>query len=233
MSSTMPVLQENLPGIGKCTPYRAAYGVTIMHDRLFQQPAILDHLNKEIRQALTVFLVAVGDCQATLTAWELAGGRWRPAGEAVPATIGRGGFVHPACKREGDGATPTGVYPLSLVFGYGPAVPTAMPYRRITADDCWVDDPASPQYNTWVRGRPQAATWETMLRSDGLYKLGIVVDYNTAPIVPGKGSAIFVHLWCGPGEPTSGCVALAESDLLTLIAWLEPAKNPVIVLGKK
>ncbi|HWQ61673.1 MAG TPA: L,D-transpeptidase family protein [Negativicutes bacterium] len=201
-----------------------------MDDQLRQQPAILDYLDDSIEQALTVHLVAAGSCHATMTTWQRQRGAWRPV-VTTAAVAGRGGLVSPDGKHEGDGATPTGVYPLSLVFGYGPEAPTAMPYRRITADDCWVDDPASPQYNTWVRGRPQAASWETLLRPDGLYKWGIVVDYNTAPIIPGKGSAIFIHLWRGPGEPTSGCVALAEDDLLRIIAWLSPAGNPVIVLG--
>ena len=201
-----------------------------MHDQLIQQPAIFEFLDSHSRQALAVFPAGEG-ALANLVAWERRDDGWQTVYEAA-AVIGKGGFVLPTAKIEGDGGTPTGVYPLSLVFGYAATAVTAMPYRRITADDCWVDDPASPQYNTWVSGRPQAASWETMLRADGLYRHGIVVEYNTRPVIAGKGSAIFIHIWRGPGEATAGCVALAESDLLRIIAWLDPAKNPVIVLGQ-
>jgi L,D-peptidoglycan transpeptidase YkuD (ErfK/YbiS/YcfS/YnhG family) len=70
-----------------------------------------------------------------------------------------------------------------------------------------------------------------MLRPDGLYRHGIVVEYNSRPVVAGKGSAIFVHIWRGAGEPTAGCVALAEGELREITAWLDPEKGPVIVLG--
>jgi L,D-peptidoglycan transpeptidase YkuD (ErfK/YbiS/YcfS/YnhG family) len=201
----------------------------MMHDQL-QQPAIFEFLDSSSRQAVTVF-PAGERFSACLTAWERRNGHWDMV-LATEAVIGRSGFVTADEKREGDGGTPTGVYPLSLVFGYGAAVRTAMPYRQITADDYWVDDPAAPRYNTWVHGRPAAASSETMLREDGLYRHGIVVEYNSRPVVAGKGSAIFVHIWRGPGEPTAGCIALAENDLLRILAWLEPAKNPVIVLGQ-
>lgn len=192
-------------------------------------PAILATLADHSRQALTV-VPSGRRSAASLAAWEIRAGVWRQV-FAAQAVAGRGGFVPPAAKREGDGATPAGIYPLGLVFGYAAAAPTAMPYRQITAADHWVDDPASSQYNTWVHGDPQAASWEDMLRPDGLYRYGIVVEYNTAPVIPGKGSAIFIHLWRGPDEATSGCIALAEADLVRLIAWLSPTDNPVIVLG--
>jgi L,D-peptidoglycan transpeptidase YkuD (ErfK/YbiS/YcfS/YnhG family) len=201
-----------------------------MPNQLRLQPAVLDHLDNDIKQALTVHLDTAGGCRAALTAWELRDGRWQHF-LSTEAAIGRSGFVAADEKREGDGGTPTGTYPLSLVFGYGAEAGTAMPYRQITADDYWVDDPASPQYNTWVRGRPAAASFETMLRPDGLYRHGIVVEYNSRPVVAGKGSAIFVHIWRGAGEPTAGCVALAEGELREITAWLDPEKGPVIVLG--
>jgi L,D-peptidoglycan transpeptidase YkuD (ErfK/YbiS/YcfS/YnhG family) len=201
-----------------------------MHERLASKPASLDHLDRGVFQAVTVRPSGPGPA-AVLDAWERRGGCWDKVLTAA-AVVGRGGFVAAEAKREGDGGTPHGVYALGHVFGYAAKGVTAMPYRQITAEDHWVDDPASPQYNQWVRGAPQAASWEDMLRPDGLYRHGIIVEHNTRPVVPGKGSAIFVHLWRGPGEATSGCVALGEAELLRIIAWLEPDKRPAIVLGK-
>jgi len=185
------------------------------------------------RQSEQVLAVKVeaGSFYAQVTAWERVAGQWQLAFPAAAATIGRSGLTSADQKTEGDGCTPSGIYALGTVFGGEPAVATAMPYRQVTEDACWVDDPASPQYNCWVNGKPQAVSWEQMLQPDGLYRLGIVVEYNTTPVIAGKGSVILVHLWRGPDKPTQGCVALAESDLVQLVAWLEPQKQPVIILG--
>ena len=85
-------------------------------------------------------------------------------------------------------------------------------------------------YNQWVSGRPDTCSVEQMFRPDGLYRYGIVIEYNTQPVIPGKGSAIFVHCWQAPGVPTAGCVALAQRIYFSLIAWLTPEKQPVIIL---
>jgi D-alanyl-D-alanine dipeptidase len=67
-----------------------------------------------------------------------------------------------------------------------------------------------------------------MRRADNLYRWGIVVDHNTPP-VPGAGSCIFLHVWRGPESATNGCTAMAEHDLQSLITWLDPQANPVLV----
>ena len=159
--------------------------------------------------------------------------RWYLAFAPMDATVGRNGFASPGVKKEGDGRTPSGVYPLPLVFGYKEGVTTRMPYRRATEKDIWVDDPDAPDYNSWVsEGDTRAASFERMRRGDDLYKIGIVIGYNMNPVVRGKGSAIFVHLWKNPGVATSGCVAVREKDISTLIEWLDPLKNPRIAMGR-
>ncbi len=209
--------------------YTISLGGDGMNETFPQQSTCLASLERGTGQAVTVFSDGRG-VNAGLIAWERRGDVWQPVHEAA-AVIGRSGFVPAEEKLEGDGGTPTGIYSISLVFGYAASADTAMPYRQITADDYWVDDPASSQYNTWVTGTPRGDSWETMLRADGLYRHGLVVEYNTRPVVSGKGSAIFIHLWHGPGQSTSGCVALAEIDLVKIIAWLEPVKSPVVILG--
>jgi L,D-peptidoglycan transpeptidase YkuD (ErfK/YbiS/YcfS/YnhG family) len=99
------------------------------------------------------------------------------------------------------------------------------------SDSYWVDDPQSPDYNRWVYGKPKAKSFERMLRDDELYKIGLIIEYNTNPVVPGHGSAIFLHIWKGPGIPTAGCVAVAEKDLRGYLSWLAPDRAPVIALN--
>lgn len=149
----------------------------------------------------------------------------------VPVTVGRNGIADFDRKREGDGMTPRGVFPLELVFGYASTAVTKMPYRQATAQDVWIDEPSSPRYNQWVFGIPANESHEKMRRNDDLYKLGIVIGYNTAPVVKGLGSAIFLHIWKGPGKSTSGCVAMSESDMEQIVAWLDPVRKPQIIIG--
>lgn len=170
--------------------------------------------------------------QVQVQAWERHAGTWRPALTPMAAVIGRNGFAPPGGKREGDGRTPAGLFPLEMAFGYDAASPTRLPYRQAREGDLWVDDPASPDYNRWVRkGETRATSFEELRRQDHLYKYGIVIGYNTDPVVPGAGSAIFLHIWPGPASTTAGCVALAEADLLKILAWLRPESHPVIILG--
>jgi len=189
-----------------------------------------DRLPAWARQAIVVR--PTRGFHATLTAWERAANGWHRTAGPWPAVIGRNGFAPWGEKREGDGRTPSGVFRLGLAFGRPLALPTGLEYRQATGNDYWVDDPASPLYNRWVQGRPAGVSCEKMLLSSGLYDAGIVIEYNTAPIVPGRGSAIFVHIWDGDGQKaTAGCVALDRARLTDLLRRLDAKANPVIALG--
>lgn len=184
-------------------------------------------------QALLVEASASSSWRGTVTVLEREAGEWRVRC-VLPAVLGRSGIVPAAQKREGDGGTPAGVHPIGPAFGYAPTATTGLAYRQATARDWWIDDPASPAYNTWQTndGKP-AVSAEAMRRDDGQYELGAVLGWNVDPVVPGRGSAIFLHVWNGPDEPTSGCVAMARDDVASLLAWLDAAAAPcaVVVVG--
>lgn len=105
---------------------------------------------------------------------------------------------------------------------------TTVPYRQATAEDKFVDDVASDQYNTWVHGGTSAKSYEQMKRADGLYEFGLVVNYNMNPIVKGKGSAIFIHVWRSSTDGTAGCVALERTNIVRLLEWLKPQARVVL-----
>jgi L,D-peptidoglycan transpeptidase YkuD (ErfK/YbiS/YcfS/YnhG family) len=131
--------------------------------------------------------------------------------------LGRSGIIHD--KREGDGATPAGTFPLREVFYRADRLPrpwTGLPLRAVVETDGWCDAPDSPDYNRLIR-RPHPAHHETLWRDDGLYDLLVVVGYNDEPPVTNRGSAIFLHVAKPQYAPTEGCVALARDDLLALI----------------
>jgi D-alanyl-D-alanine dipeptidase len=139
-------------------------------------------------------------------------------------------------KKEGDGKAPAGVFRLSKAFGYAPQEQDGwkMPYVPLTSSIQCVDDTDSKFYNTLVDASKISPDWgshenEQMRRSDDLYRWGILVDHNANPPVAGNGSCIFMHIWRGPGQPTVGCTAMPQSDLETLIGWLDPERKPILV----
>lgn len=140
------------------------------------------------------------------------------ATEIFPAALGRGGIR--SDKREGDGATPIGVLPLRKVLYRSDrlAAPAcAVPIRPIETHDGWCDDPADAAYNTHVR-LPVEASAETLWRDDAVYDIIGILGWNDDPIVPGRGSAIFLHLARPDHAPTEGCVALALDHLRKVLA---------------
>ncbi len=187
-----------------------------------------------VRQCLEVRVHDPASITATVQAWERQPAGWVPALASFPAVIGRQGLAAPGGKREGDGKSPAGLFPLGFAFGYAPAAPTRWPYRPSAPDDVWVDDPAAPDYNTLTKkGNTAARSFEFLKRPDDLYKFGLVVEYNTRPVVKGHGSAIFIHLWNGPRSGTAGCVAFAEASMLSLLGWLDPAGRAHVYLHGK
>ncbi|MFA5321905.1 MAG: L,D-transpeptidase family protein [Smithella sp.] len=171
--------------------------------------------------------------ETTIYAIEKQGDNWRTVFEPMKAVIGRNGFAPSGEKREGDGKTPSGIYPLKRTFGYDESVKTKMPYRQALNDDIWIDDPQADDYNRWTKKQEShASSYELMKRDDNLYQYGVVIEYNTDPIIKGNGSAIFLHIWKGEDIPTAGCVAVSENDMVKILSWLDPAASPLIIMGK-
>ncbi len=153
-------------------------------------------------------------------------------GRTIPCAIGRGGVAAAADKREGDGATPLGRWPILAALLRSDRVGHpggALPWRWLRPDDGWSDDPADPAYNRPVR-HPHAFSAERMWREDGLYDVVLVLGHNLAPPVPGLGSAIFLHCW-NEARPTEGCVAIPRADLLALLPLLAPGDAVEIARG--
>ncbi|MEK9899939.1 MAG: L,D-transpeptidase family protein [Alphaproteobacteria bacterium] len=137
--------------------------------------------------------------------------------------LGRAGVV--ADKREGDGGTPAGRFPLRALRYRVDRLSTAetgLPAAPIAESDGWCDDPADPaRYNRPVT-LPYAGSAEKMWRDDALYDLVVILGHNDDPPVPGAGSAIFLHCASPDLGPTEGCVALPRATLLKLLPRLTP-----------
>jgi len=169
---------------------------------------------------------------ATLSFWTRRGACWRRVGGPWQARLGRNGLS--AHKREGDGATPAGTFALgATVYGIAPNPGVRLRYHRLVCGDWWDEDPASASYNTFRHVACGAApsfggASEALWRISPQYRYFVVIEYNTHPIVAGRGSAIFLHVAVGA---TAGCVSLPEAELVQLLRWLRPAAHPLIRLG--
>jgi L,D-peptidoglycan transpeptidase YkuD (ErfK/YbiS/YcfS/YnhG family) len=145
-----------------------------------------------------------------------------------PCTVGRGGVVAGHTKREGDGATPTGVHRITGML-YRPDRISAPQHWAVPIGpmDLWSDDPKDVDYNHMVRA-PHRFGHETLRRADPLYDLVLLTDWNWPQAVPGRGSAIFLHRWRRPGYPTAGCVAFAPSDLRWIAERITPGTRLIV-----
>ncbi len=145
-------------------------------------------------------------------------------GFEVRCALGRGGIVPAADKREGDGASPAGLWPLRRVLyrpDRGAAPKAGLPVSAIAPDDGWCDAPDDPRYNRPVK-HPYPASAEHLWREDRLYDLIVVLGHNDDPPVPGMGSAIFLHVAAPDFAPTEGCVAITRPDLEALLDEAAP-----------
>lgn len=147
-------------------------------------------------------------------------------GKLYPFAVGREGIKSANEKREGDGGTPEGTFPLIPEIWYRAdkikpeEIQTDLPLRPIQAQDGWCDDPKSPQYNKYVK-LPFNGSHEKLFREDDAYDLFMVISWNPDGI-PEKGSAIFLHVARESLSPTRGCIAFRKEDLLEIIQFFSP-----------
>jgi L,D-peptidoglycan transpeptidase YkuD (ErfK/YbiS/YcfS/YnhG family) len=184
-------------------------------------------------QLLTVEAARYGTTRAVFRRWSRSGECFVPAGGVWTAWLGVNGLKDR--RREGDGTTPTGVYSIGpVMYGNAPNPGVRYRYRKVVCGDWWVEDPASRAYNTFQHvacgRRPPFRTKPPGMWQDPVaYRHLAVIEFNMRPVVPGRGSGIFLHV--SKGHPTAGCISLPSSQLLATLRWLRPGKRPLIAIG--
>jgi len=156
-------------------------------------------------------------------------------GETVSCALGRSGIISEDTKKEGDGATPAGTWPLRRVL-YRPdrlsEPATNLATQPIAPADGWCDDPSDLLYNKPTQ-LPYPASAEELWRDDELYNVCVILGHNDDPVVPHKGSAIFFHVAKGKeGKlcPTEGCVALPQDTIVRILMNCGPETSLIIEL---
>lgn len=184
-------------------------------------------------QLITVDDASYGSTVAALTLWQRSGGCWSAAYGPWTARVGANGVSDH--HQEGDDTTPTGIYGIGpVMYGIAGNPGVRYGYHQLACGDWWDEDPASPTYNTFQHvpcgaSPPFHGGSEALWTETTAYQHFAVVDYNTAPVVAGAGSGVFIH--DDLGGPTAGCVSLPAPELDTLLQWLNPALSPRVVIG--
>jgi L,D-peptidoglycan transpeptidase YkuD (ErfK/YbiS/YcfS/YnhG family) len=186
-------------------------------------------------QLITVVAPTMRSQNATLEFFVRQGGCFRLADGPYSALVGRNGLS--AHHHEGDDTTPIGLFGFqSTMYGVLPNPGVAYQYHHLVCGDWWDEQSSSALYNHFVHvscgtkpdfGGGSEALWQTVPS----YDYFAVIAYNHHPIVPGKGSAIFLHV--SSGQPTTGCVSLPVVDLLRVLRALRPNMNPLIDISAR
>lgn len=174
-------------------------------------------------QVILVTSNGYGTSSASIRTFERVNSNFKQISD-VTGYIGKYGFA--VTMSEGGMRSPRGKYSIGTAFGRYGNPGTKMPFRNINYNDFWVDDSYSPYYNTWQVG-PASGRWNSAENMNILaYNYGFVINYNTEQRIPWNGSAIFFHVSSGY---TAGCTGTSQDNVISILRWLDPGKNPVII----
>lgn len=207
-----------------------------------------------VRQWIIVITATTASTTATLQIATAVGDRWVCSLTATSARVGRTGIRPLAERRSGDGTTPSGIFPLGVVgtpqgpitfFGNSADPGVRGAYRRVQPGDCYGANPGTPGYGHWRVDVSGCTGDDELLSSFGsVYEHAVLIGANTEPAVSGDApgepplaSAIFLHrtsyLPTGASKPTSGCVSIGHTALVTAMRTIDPAANAHFAIGTR
>ena len=146
----------------------------------------------------------------------------------VKCAIGKKGIGRK--QKEGDQITPQGTFRIKNILyrkdkiNYLRSVIKKTPIKKNMG---WCDDPKSKDYNKLIK-YPFNYKSEKLYRSNNIYDIILVLNFNMQPIKKNKGSAIFIHVSNNKYSPTQGCIALKKKDLVKLIKSINK-KTKIII----
>ena len=138
-------------------------------------------------------------------------------GFKLKCSVGKSGITH--LKKEGDLATPKGVFRLGLLYyrkDRNKSLKSKLKKKVIKKNMGWCNDIKSRKYNKEIYF-PFKYSAEKLYKKSKIYDIFLNIKYNHSPIVKGKGSAIFLHLTKQRYSPTKGCVAIQKKDFLRIL----------------
>lgn len=203
----------------------------------------------DARQVIVVEAPRWSSTEGTLTAFERTDGSWQVVQPTVRAQLGYGGLVRGDRRRQATGKVPTGVYGILSGFGREPDPGTDLDYIQVDRNDAWTYNPRVPStYNVFQTADRSWKSYGGYV--EDLWDMGMqydyvaILDYNlpegpirtgangvrrsSSPPDTSRGGGIFLHV--DNGNKTAGCIAVSKPVMRDLMRWLDPAKDPVIVI---
>lgn len=191
-------------------------------DRLPQQlpglgPQTLAQVPADADQAVVVTGTDINSATSTVVLYQRTPAGWQ-AGPTWSAHNGDAGWS--AEHMNNDLRSPIGVFTLTDAGGRLADPGSKLPYHQ---------GPGFHVGGVGFNGESLA----------GAFDYVIAINYNrvagtspldwTMPLGAQRGGHIWFHV--DHGGPTHGCVSLPEDDMITLLRTLDPARNPVVVMG--
>lgn len=215
---------------GAVTPERSAAARTTS---CLTVPTGLHTVPRHTSEMLVVSVARRTSTSGHVSAYEKQNGCWSRVLGPFTAYVGRRGVTRH--KHEGDGTTPEGMFSLgSIAYGIAPRVTKTLRYHRLVCGDWWDEQSGTHYYNRFVHitcgtSPPFGGDSEALWLAAPYYDAFVLIHYNTSPVRPDAGSAIFLH--DSTGAPTTGCVAVGRSHLDAILRWLTPTDVPEIVIA--
>jgi L,D-peptidoglycan transpeptidase YkuD (ErfK/YbiS/YcfS/YnhG family) len=236
-------------GVRRAVIFLAAAALVISGAPSAAAVSVPDARVGDARQVIVVEAPKWSSTEGTLTAFEKRGDDWVVVQPTVRAQLGYGGLVRGDRRRQGTGTVPTGVFDILSGFGRRADPGTELEYIQVDRNDAWTYNPKVPStYNvfqdadrSWTSyGGYVEELWDMGMQYDYV----AVLDYNLpeGPIRPDakgirrsaeppdttRGGGIFLHV--DNGNKTAGCVAVKRTVMRDLMRWLDPDRDPVIVI---
>ena len=239
-TGTAPSVRSASPTHPATTPVAAAHPTYSAPHASGPQPVTGSNLpvggsTSGASRVITVVASSAASTTATLQAWNRApGGGWLRYGPAILAHVGSDGLT--SSPSEFRSATPIGSFSLTQAFGRDPS-PGGLPYFQTTPADWWISQ-SGPYYNTHQRcsgscpfdtSASGSNPNEHLYYETPYYNYAVVINTPSGASAYPHGSAFFLHVT--DGYPTAGCVAIPQSNLVTIMRWLVPSAHPRILIG--
>ena len=149
-------------------------------------------------------------------------------GYKLKCSIGKLGLTK--FKKEGDLATPKGLFGLGLLYYRKDRIKLlkcSIKKKIIKKNMGWCDDVKSKKYNKEIYF-PFKHSAEKLYRKNNIYDIFINIKYNHSPIIKGKGSAIFLHLCNKKYKSTNGCIAIEKENFIKILPLINNKTKIVI-----
>lgn len=173
-----------------------------------------------------VFLVTANGTSTSYgigSMYEKTNGTWKKLSEFA-VRLGSNGMSY--TRVQNSNKTPAGVLNIISAFGMAGNPGSNYAYHKVTSNDYWDSNSGSPTYNRMISSNI-GGDLEHLIDYQTTYKYALVTDWNFNQ-TPDKGAAIFIHV-NGAGA-TGSCISLPEGNMVSLMKWMNPSKNPKILV---